>query len=153
MCWISGGLHRLHVSSQGFIHSKAFVSKPCEDQQGMRYALVLLLATKWDPWQISSDWLDVTQQNVSFFGIDHLMMFSLVQHWALYVIWSITMAHFEGQTKASSALLLERLLSLHDRSRGQGQEMMSKSDPSVTCYWYDITRDTSSQRAFVFKTV
>ena len=43
-----------------------------------------------------------------------------------------------AQTKASSALLL----SLHDRSRGQGQGMMSKSDPSVTCYWYDKTRDT-----------
>ena len=87
--------------------------------------------TKWDPWQISSDWLDVTQQNVSFFGIDHHVF---VPDWALDVIWSITMA----QTKASSALLL----SLHDRSRGQGQGMMSKSDPSVTCYWYDKTRDT-----------
>ena len=26
MCWIFGGLHRLHVSSLGFIHSTAFVS-------------------------------------------------------------------------------------------------------------------------------
>ena len=77
-----------------------------------------------------------------FFGIDHHDV--LVQRWALDVIWSITMAHFVGQTKASSgfAVLLERLLSLHDRSRGQGQGMMSKSDPSVTCYWYDKTRDT-----------
>ena len=84
-----------------------------------------------------------------FFGIDHHDV--LVQRWALDVIWSITMAHFVGQTKASSgfAVLLERLLSLHDRSRGQGQGMMSKSDPSVTCYWYDITRDTSTQWAFV----
>ena len=47
------------------------LTRPYVDHQGMRYALVLLLATKWDPWQISSDWLDVTQQNVSFFGIDH----------------------------------------------------------------------------------
>ena len=26
MCWIFGGLHRLHVTSLGFIHFKAFVS-------------------------------------------------------------------------------------------------------------------------------